>query len=90
MSVTTVWQTTRQAKYQSNGHRPREALFSKAIRCATRFAARVTPRFSTIRRFTLQCTGLGLVDAAFWQLGTLPGLLATGLSLFILDWLVTE
>lgn len=34
--------------------------------------------------------GLGLVDAALFQFGTFAGLLTTGISLLVLNWVVSD
>lgn len=43
-----------------------------------------------IKAYGTVVPGLGLIDAAFFQLGSLAGLLATGVSFLVLNWLVND
>ena len=47
---------------------------------------RRAPRWPAVRTFTLTAGGLGLMDTAAFQFALWAGLLATGLSLLVLDW----
>lgn len=87
MTVLQTWQTTRQTKYAANGTRKkREPLLTKIVK----LTAKVLPRASSVRRFVLQVGGLSLLDAAAWQFTTWSGLLATGISLLVFDFLVSD
>jgi len=50
-------------------------------------AARALGRLERSRAAVLQLSGLGLLDAAAWQLGTIWGLAAAGVALLFVDWL---
>jgi hypothetical protein len=61
--------------------KPRESM---TLRLA-RFAATKLPRWSDVRTGVLQVTGLGCIDYAAWTLHTSLGVLAVGISLFIIE-----
>jgi hypothetical protein len=52
-----------------------------------RFAARLTARWPKLRSAVLQIGGLGCLSAAAWEVNGAAGLAATGLSLFVLEYL---
>lgn len=49
-------------------------------------AGRLAPSWPAVRTFTLTAGGLGLMDTAAFQYTTWTGLVATGISLLVLDW----
>jgi hypothetical protein len=57
---------------------------------AARSAASIAGHVSSLRQVTLTVTGLGLVDAAAYQTTTGVGLLVTGASLLVLEWLTSD
>jgi hypothetical protein len=52
---------------------------------AARAAARLLPRWTTIRTAVLSLAGFGLLTAAAWQISHTLGLTAAGVSLLILE-----
>jgi hypothetical protein len=57
---------------------------------AARTASAAAGRVATMRQAALTVTGLGLVDAAAYQVTTGVGLLATGASVLVLEWLTND
>lgn len=55
-----------------------------------RFAARVLPRWETIRTFTLSAAGFGCLTAAAWTLHTAAGLAVAGVSLLLIEYLTGD
>lgn len=60
---------------------PRTPLLVRAVR----LAAKVLPRWATIRTAALSVTGFGLLTAAAWTLHLTAGLAVAGVSLLILE-----
>lgn len=50
----------------------------------------VVARLCAGRTAILTTAGLGLLDAAAWELATAAGLAAAGVSLLLLDWLIGD
>lgn len=66
---------------------PREAVLSQLAQ----WAARRLPSWRTARTAVLTLGGFGLIDAGVWHgFGATAGLVATGVSLFLLEWLTQE
>lgn len=63
---------------------------SSVTRRLARLAGRRLPSWPELRSTVLQITGLGCVDAAMFAWDTIPGLVATGVSLLVLEWLAGE
>ena len=61
--------------------KPRESVTLRLVR----FAAKKLPRWSDVRTGVLQVTGLGCIDYTAWTLHTSLGVLAVGISLFIIE-----
>lgn len=72
------------AERQARAGTPRPPRTPLTVRAA-RLAARVLPRWSTIRTATLSASGFGLLTAAAWQVHTVAGLAAAGISLLVLE-----
>lgn len=52
---------------------------------AGRAAARLLPRWATIRTALLTTSGLGAIDAGLWHIHLVAGLIGIGVSLLILE-----
>ena len=61
--------------------KPRESL---VLRLA-RYAATKLPEFSQVRTVALQLSGIGLVDLAAYRFNVTLGVLAIGVSLFVIE-----
>ena len=62
--------------------KPRTPILVRLGRVAGRYA----PHWPTLRSFALTATGLGLIDTAAFHYALWAGLVATGVSVLILDW----
>lgn len=69
---------------QAAATKPRPPRTPLTIRAA-RAAARLLPRWATIRTATLSAGGFGLLTTAAWHLHTVAGLATAGVSLLILE-----
>jgi hypothetical protein len=65
-------------------HRPRRTSVVKKLAV---LAGRRLPRWQEVRSTVLQVAGLGLLDAGAFELHTVAGLVTTGVSLLVLEWL---
>lgn len=70
-----------------NRWQPAQRKFTAWRRQAGIKAQRVIAGASKLRRGTLTLTGFGLVDASAFHLGSGAGLLATGASVLVFEWL---
>lgn len=86
--MTMAWGTARAA--YANERATRKAATAKpriplAVR-AGRLAAKLTPRWATIRAFALDTGGLGLLSFAAWEIAHPAGIAAAGISCLLLSW----
>lgn len=59
-----------------------------AIERAVTFAARKLPTLKRARTAIMQTAGVAAIDYGVWaEWGLTPGLIAVGVSLFVLEWL---
>jgi hypothetical protein len=78
-------------------HRPAESRWTPARRELTRWRAKTAnatraaaARAMDFRRAVLTVTGFGFVDASAYQVTVGVGLLVTGASVLVLEWLTSE
>lgn len=78
-------------------HRPSESRWTPARRELSRWRTKVADagrtaasRAMDLRRAALTVTGLGLVDASAYRVTTGVGLLVTGTSILVLEWLTSD
>ncbi|HZB28943.1 MAG TPA: hypothetical protein VE465_02135 [Streptosporangiaceae bacterium] len=65
--------------------KPRPPRVPLAIRLG-RAAAKLTPRWATIRALALDTGGLGLLSYAAWEIAHPAGIAAAGVSCLLLSW----
>lgn len=82
--TTTMAEAFRAERASQRTRRRREPVLTKLAR----FAGRRLPKWSVVRSFVLQAGGLAALDVAAFQWTLIAGLVASGVSLFVLDWLV--
>lgn len=61
---------------------------SRRVRAARR--TRPVTRFASFRRPVLNVAALGAIAAAAWTVALPLGLVATGVALFVLEWMTNE
>lgn len=66
---------------------PARAAFAAWRRKAGVTTAQVATRAAGLRRAVLTVAGFGFVDAAAYEAHLIAGLVATGVSLWLLEWL---
>lgn len=78
-------------------HRPAESRWTPARRELARWRTRTTKtirdaalRAAGLRRVALTVTGLGLVDTSAYHVTVGVGLLVTGTSVLVLEWLTSD
>lgn len=90
MTMTEVWRTERRTKYANPNGNKRGRRRTPFLAKLAHWAAKSLPRFETIRRVTLLVGAVALIDLSAWQFTVWAGLLVTGLSLFVLDWMFSD
>lgn len=83
--IAEAWNAGRASKTTARRER-RTALL---VRLVTTIAA-VLPAWRTLRSAVLQVGGLAVLDVAAWQYRQAAGMVAVGVSLFVLEWLTGE
>lgn len=76
-------------KEQRAERRPRKPRTPLVVSLA-KLAARVLPRFATVRRVVLHLGAFATIDYGMWELSRVAGFIAIGVSLLLLDYLVGE
>lgn len=76
-------------KAQRATRRPRKPRTPIVVSLA-RLAARVLPRFATVRRVALHIGAFAAIDYGLWGLSHVAGFIAVGVSLLLLDFLAGE
>jgi hypothetical protein len=66
---------------------PAREGFAAWRRKAGAATAQVAARAAGLRRTALTVAGFGFVDAAAYEVGLIAGLVSTGVSLWLLEWL---
>lgn len=90
MAVVTTAYRTERAKLDVNGHRPpRTPILTRMAIATATFAGRHLPRWRRARSAIVQTAGLACVTVAAGMVFVPLGVLAAGLSLLVLDYLVT-
>lgn len=69
--------------------RPRKPRTPLVVSLAT-LAARVLPRFATVRRVTFHVGAFAAIDYGMFELSRAVGFIAVGISLLVLDFLAGE
>jgi hypothetical protein len=81
VSLAAATEAFRAGREQRAARPPRTPLVVKAARAA----GRVLPTWRRVRTATLQVTAFGLIDWAAFEWHLIPGLVATGVSLLVLE-----
>lgn len=81
--MTTMAEEFRAGRAERRQRRVRTPMLAKAAR----FLGRRMPKASAVRQFLLQAGGLTALDVAAFQWTMIAGLVATGASLFVLEWI---
>lgn len=66
--------------------RHREAVLPRVAK----WAGRRLPRWQAVKSFILQAAGLTCLDVAAFRWTLIAGLVVTGVSLFVLEWLAGD
>lgn len=69
--------------------RRRRSLLTLAASALGAAAGRLFPSWAALRTLVLTLAAFGLIDTAAWQWHTWAGLVVTGLSLLVLEWLTS-
>jgi hypothetical protein len=74
---------------ERSARRPRRTRTPLLVH-AGRLAARVLPRWATIRTLLLSLAGFGCLTAAAWSVATWAGLAVAGVSLLLIEYLTSS